>query len=163
VTTTIAFTGHRPKDLEGATYMQFRDALDALGTSVRTDLRFVVGGALGVDHWAALYARDHSIPYTIILPFPPEVMGKFWGEADRRALLSDIDHSEELQIVNHIVYDVRGYNKRNEWMVNMAQVVFAVWTGKRTGGTANCIRYAKEQGVPVWNLWPLDGKLHRVK
>ena len=163
MTTTIAFTGHRPKDLEGATYMAFRDALDALGTTTRTDLRFVVGGALGVDHWAAVYAQANSIPYTVVLPFPPEVMGKFWSDADRKHLAADIDGSEELRIVNHLQYDVRDYQKRNEWMVDMADVVFAVWTGKQVGGTANCIRYAKQMRVPVWNLWPLDGKLHRVK
>ena len=58
---------------------------------------------------------------------------------------------------------VRAYQQRNEAMVNNANYVFAVWTGKPVGGTANCIRYALSQGKDVYNLCPLNGKIRLVK
>ena len=146
---SIAFTGHRPKDLMGKRYLDFRDALIAI-VKDRTDLHFVVGGALGVDTWAAEFAIAHGIPFTLVLPFRPEVMGKYWTQLQRHII-----HDEPS-------YDVRAYQLRNEFMVNAADIVLAVWTGKKDGGTANCIRYALQVGKPAYNLWPLQGKLRPI-
>jgi uncharacterized phage-like protein YoqJ len=45
------------------------------------------------------------------------------------------------------------YQKRNEWMVDHAQMVIAVWDGS-SGGTANCVKYALKQGKRVWQINP---------
>ena len=162
--TVIAWTGHRPKDLPARTYMEFRDCLDALGMGARKNVEFVVGGALGVDTWAAEYALSHHIPYTLILPFPVAVMAKFWNPAQASNLRTYAEGALSVQIIHdEDSYDVRAYQLRNEAMVNAADVVFAVWNYKAVGGTANCIRYALSVGKDVWNLWPLDQKLHRVR
>jgi len=45
-------------------------------------------------------------------------------------------------------------------------VVFAIWTGKPSGGTANCIRYALAQDRPTFNLLidgALTGKLRPIR
>jgi uncharacterized phage-like protein YoqJ len=159
----IAFTGHRPKDLGGKTYLDFRAALDALGVGERRDLHFIVGGALGVDTWAAEYALSHKIPYTMITPFTSEVMGRFWPQLDRDLLAMYADRAAEYRVITTGPYDVGAYQQRNEAMVDTADVVFAVWTGKTMGGTANCIRYAQRMDKPIYNLWPLDGKLRLIK
>jgi len=161
--TTIAFTGHRPKDLPGLTYQQFARALDALGVGLRRDLHFVVGGALGTDTWAAEYALTRGIPYTLITPFELDVMDRFWGEADQKRLTGHALNAVEHRRVHTGGYDVRAYQQRNEAMVDAADVVFAVYTGKRGGGTYNCIRYAIKAGKPVYNLFPLSGKLRPIK
>lgn len=160
----IAFTGHRPQDMpEGTTYQRFAAALDALGMDKRRDVHFVVGGALGADTYAAEYALSRNIPYTLILPFPVEVMGSRWREADRVRLNRHAAHAFDVRIINRSGhYDVRSYQQRNEAMVNVAAHVFALWSGKRAGGTANCIRYALTAGRPVYNLLPLDNRLHRI-
>jgi uncharacterized phage-like protein YoqJ len=164
VTTVIAFTGHRPKDLNGLSYQQFRDSLDALNVGIRKDLYFVTGGALGVDTWAAWYAIHNEIPYHLVLPFQPEVMTQMWREYDRETLRTHINLADRFTVVSGgEKYDIRNYQRRNEAMVDEASVVFTVWTGRLLGGTANCIRYALKEGKPVYNLLPFNGRLRSVK
>lgn len=160
---TIAFTGHRPQDLpKDMGYQTFAEALDALGVSKRTDLRFVVGGALGTDSWAATYAITHGIDFDLVLPFKPEVMGRFWSEVDRVCLQTAIHCADSYRVIHEGTYAPEFYQRRNEAMVDKADHVFALWSGKPRGGTTNCIRYALTSGKPVYNLWPLDGKLRPV-
>ena len=39
--------------------------------------------------------------------------------------------------------------KRNRFMVDRADIVFAIWNGKQVGGTWNTIRYARAKGKQI--------------
>jgi hypothetical protein len=161
---TIAWTGHRPKDLPPLfTYLRFRTILDTLGMGTRKDVKFIVGGALGIDSFAARYALDHDIPFELHLPFQPATQSRGWSEADRNFLDHCVIRCEKLVVLGSDIYEVQRYQERNVSMVDAANTIFTVWTGKHIGGTANCIRYALDQLKPVYNLFPFDGKLHRVR
>lgn len=43
--------------------------------------------------------------------------------------------------------------KRNEYMVDLADRVIAVWDGSK-GGTANCIKYAEKVGKEIIKIKP---------
>ena len=43
--------------------------------------------------------------------------------------------------------------KRNEYMVDQAHLVIAVWNGS-TGGTKNCIEYAEKQKKQIYKITP---------
>lgn len=43
------------------------------------------------------------------------------------------------------------FQRRNEWMVDHAARVIAVYNGE-SGGTRNTVAYAKRNGVPVVNV-----------
>ena len=43
--------------------------------------------------------------------------------------------------------------RRNEYMVDKADTLIAVWNGT-SGGTANCVKYAKKKGVDIVRLDP---------
>jgi uncharacterized phage-like protein YoqJ len=160
----IAWTGHRPKDLpRDLTYQRLAAVLDKLNVGQREDLMFVTGGALGVDTMAAEYAISRDIPLHIILPFEPEVMTNRWNPHQQQTLVRHIQMADEVTIIGGNKYDIEMYQARNIAMVDRATVVFTLWTGKRNGGTANCLRYAAEVEKPAYNLLPLDGKLHRVR
>lgn len=45
------------------------------------------------------------------------------------------------------------YQIRNEWMVDNGDQGLALWNGKESGGTYNCIKYAEKKGKPVVNIW----------
>ncbi|WP_206759019.1 hypothetical protein [Anabaena azotica] len=42
--------------------------------------------------------------------------------------------------------------KRNEWMVDQCHRLVALHDGS-TGGTGNCVNYAKSKKVHIVNLW----------
>lgn len=153
--TTFAFTGHRPKDLpQGFGFTRFAITLDQwLGMTNREPSRFITGGALGIDTYAADFAINHNIPFTLILPFRPAIMANFWTEMSRDKLTRHIGLANDVQIVHdEDSYDVRAYQERNIQMVNRADEVIAFWTGKNFGGTKNCIDYALSVNKPVHNL-----------
>ena len=162
----IAITGHRPKDLPpGYTYENVRRALvnyrpDALRP--RGDTAFITGGALGIDQWVAQFAMDEGLPYEVILPFHPAVMTARWGYDDKKRLLTLIGEANRIEVVGGDTYDPAMYQRRNERMVDRSDGVFAFWSGKPHGGTANCIRYALSIGKPVWNFLPQRGRYENI-
>ncbi len=132
---TIAFTGHR--------YVMEDEMAAALGEVAKRfkNAVWICGGAIGVDSYAARYAMVHHIPYRLILPFAPEVMSKYWSDAQKKLLQDTIAHAMDVQVLSP-VYDVKYYQLRNIAMVDAAQVLIAFFDGT-SGGTANCVRYAK--------------------
>jgi uncharacterized phage-like protein YoqJ len=42
---------------------------------------------------------------------------------------------------------------RNEWMVDRADQVIAIWDGT-SGGTANCVEYATKMNKPILRIDP---------
>ena len=45
-------------------------------------------------------------------------------------------------------------NIRNEWMVDRCDTLIAVWDESPTGGTTNCVGYAKQQGKKIITIKP---------
>ena len=151
---TIAWTGHRPKDLGSLDYRAFADLMnnrDETASPYR-DLIFVTGGALGIDTYATEWAFVHNIPYHIILPFTTRAMTKFWPESSRATLRRHLEHAESITVIGADYYEIQRYQERNEAMVDRADEVWTYWTGKTHGGTWNCIQYALKEGKPVFNI-----------
>lgn len=155
-TLTIAVTGHRPPKLglqysvaagNLHVYKPMIRLLDELGSEVEI-VRVLTGMALGVDQLMADACRDTYTPYTAVVPFlgqesrwPPAVQGYY------RRLLDD---AVKVIVVSDGGYAAWKMQVRNEWMVDHADRLYAWWDGS-SGGTANCVAYARKQGVPVYD------------
>lgn len=147
MTTFIAFTGHRPSDLPpGFGYAGFAHILDRwLEANPAADhYEFICGGALGIDSYAAQYAIDHGIDLHLALPFPADVMSKFWKPWDAKRLHDHIDAAMTVTCAAQ-TFEFAHYQTRNMMMVDGCDILLAFWSGKQQGGTANCIRYARVQ------------------
>ena len=145
----IAVSGHRPEKItnwqfvEHQLYLAYRD-LDAS--------LVVQGCAAGVDLTAAKIAYRNNIPFWCARPWA--------GHKPRKA--DEINYEKALRFAEKVV-DVDPsenypgawvYQKRNEWMVDHADIVVAVWDGT-SGGTANCVKYAWKKKVDIWHINPL--------
>lgn len=153
--TIVAATGHRlnkllqhiPQidvDLEERMFMLARDHLIELRPS-----EVISGMALGWDTAVALAALDLGIPLTCACPF--EGQERLWS-ARQQMRYRDI-----LSKAARVVYVCRhklniAFQERNEWMVDRASHILALWDGT-PGGTANCIEYAERWCSRVENLW----------
>lgn len=60
-----------------------------------------------------------------------------------------LKQADEVTYVSKETYTEGCMQKRNEYMVDQADYVYAVWNGT-SGGTGNCVKYAKEQGVFIY-------------
>ncbi len=141
---TVGWTGHRP-DL-------FHDpgaARDALAATARhlvqreSARHFVVGGQRGVDTWAALEAVALGVSYSVILPCPIHAFAEAsWTPDDRRTLARLLAGATDVQVA-------AGYSDRNQHVATSVDLLVAVWTGTRGGGTEQTLGFARAAGTPV--------------
>lgn len=151
--TTVAITGHRPEKIKDMAKVEqaLRDAYHELEVS-----KVIQGMAAGVDLLSAKVAYQMDIPFISARPWA----GHKPRKADKYNYEQAIMHAEEVVDVS-LSDSYLGpwmYQVRNEWMVNRAELVIAVWDGEESGGTYNCVKYAhRTKELPIWLIDPDAG------
>lgn len=147
----VCFTGHRPEKLTRSEKSIKRDLEKEIRQAVADGLNvFITGMARGVDIWAAqivLTLRDEGGDVELMCACPYDGFECGWSQ-EWQARYKEILFSADV-----VQYVCAGYSRscfqiRNEWMVNHAARVIAVFNGEK-GGTKNTIDYAAKTGVPI--------------
>lgn len=147
----VCFTGHRPEKLTRHEKAIKKDLEKEIRQAVSDGLNvFITGMARGVDIWAAqivLMLRDEGCDVKLICACPYEGFERGWSQEWQK------EYQEILASADFVKYVCEGYSRtcfqiRNEWMVNHATRVIAVFNGEKSG-TKNTIDYATKVGVPV--------------
>lgn len=155
---TACFTGHRPDKLGG--YDDNNDTARkvkaALASRIKTlveqgCIEFISGGALGVDTWAAEIVLEFKkaqpqIKLTVAKPFPSQ--DRMWPQVSKDRFKVFCDAADQVVDVCPDPYDPAKMMERNRWMVDRADYVIAVWDGS-TGGTGNCVKYARKKDKQI--------------
>ena len=144
----VAWTGHRPELFRDT--VAARDTVQAIARELSRDggaTRFLVGGQRGVDTWAALSARTLSVPFVVILPLDVAEFAADWSAEDRSVLEATLAAAREVRVVGGD--PAQAFSERNRLLATNADLLVAVWTGTRGGGTAETIDFARAAGVPV--------------
>lgn len=170
----IAFTGHRPNKIGGydPKHPQRVAVTDAISSALRRavakygqthEVVVISGGALGVDTDAAREANKMGLRFVIAAPcrgqdgrWPAKAketyrkMCRFADAELAQQLCSDSETVEGgvIYVTNTGYTGAKVMQDRNIWMVDHADAVVAIWDGS-SGGTANCVGYAKEQHKPM--------------
>ncbi len=159
MTITIAITGHRPQHLEDylGAEAKIREYYRDLYARLKPAL-VISGMALGVDQWAAEEALTAGVLLTAAVPF--KAQAKFWrNPADVDRYLDILSRAHAIEVISENPASkweaVALLQKRNEWMVNNCGLLAAVWDGT-SGGTANCLRYARKRKCEIVRLNPRD-------
>src|SRR4030067_2569382 len=148
-TIKIAFTGHRYLSIS-----QVESHLEKL-YEVFPTASWISGCAVGLDSIAASFAMAHGVRLCLILPFPIHVMSKYWT-TDQKSCIQDCwDYAEKTSVLAP-VYDVSIYQRRNERMVDLSDMVAAFWDGS-SGGTGNCVRYVQKVGKKMVRFSDFSG------
>ncbi|MCM1440290.1 MAG: SLOG family protein [Roseburia sp.] len=159
-------TGHRPKgfpwdyrNVDGDEHQEYlyilqKKVIDLIENHGFT--HFISGMAIGADTDFAsicLDLRDSRFPHITVegaIPCPNQ--DARWTPNDKetyRELLKRLDTTT--QVSPRYSYDC--FQKRNEYMVDAADQVIAVWNGEKRGGTFNAICYAKKKQKPVYFIF----------
>lgn len=149
-----AFTGHRPEKLnipEWEVRKLLRQAIEQAYTDGFNV--FLSGVARGVDLWAAdivLLMKEEHPDIKLMCAVPFIGYDSRWSNKQRS------ECQRILKSADHVVTVCNGYSdgcfqRRNEWLVDHASRLIAVWNGKPSG-TGNAVRYALSQKVEVINL-----------
>lgn len=173
----IAVTGHRPNKLWG--YDLYNPKYIALGKEIKntildlkqglnvsgdvglvnnTDCELISGMALGVDTIFALIAlklkrEDNS--YSLHCAIPCKNHSSKWFGESVKQYNNILNLADSVHYVTNGNYTNQCMQLRNEYMVDRCDVLIAVWDGTQ-GGTANCIKYAREVGKPIHFINPRE-------
>ena len=163
--------------LRVAVKVAIREALDrALAKFTSKEIVVITGGALGVDTDAAREAYKMGLRFVVAAPcrnqdrpWPPERQEKYAlmcgltsAELAESLVMGNLYHDQDYPnaaVEGGVVYVYDGpYNRtcmqvRNQWMVDHCDALVAIWDGS-SGGTENCVNYAKDQGVPMVRIDP---------
>lgn len=150
---TVAITGHRPEKIP-PTFDVFETLM-----KVYKDLgvtHVIQGMAAGVDLQSARAAYHSGIKFTCAKPWA----GHEPRKADRVTYQNALEYADRVVDVDP-AESYPGpwvYQKRNEWMVDNADFVIAVWDGT-SGGTANCVKYAQKVGKRIYLIDPVTPEI----
>jgi uncharacterized phage-like protein YoqJ len=148
----VAGTGHRPNKLGGygvkAQRRVVRTAIFSL-EHLKPE-RVISGMAIGWDQALARAAVELDIPFVAAVPF--ESQDSMWPEQSRLAYRELLTLATEVVVVSPGSYSANAMQRRNIWMVDHCTDVLALWNGT-SGGTANCIAYARHVKRPIHNAW----------
>ena len=116
-------------------------------------ITFITGMAMGVDIWAAeivLEKKKSSKDLHLICALPHPNFESRRSITEKMRFNKIIKKADIVKkISDH--YFTGCYQVRNEWMVDRANLVIAVFNGQKSG-TKNTIDYAKRKGVNVINV-----------
>ncbi len=110
----------------------------------------IAGGALGWDQALAWATLDLELPLRLVLPF--RGMENRWEPDVRAEFRKMVEKATTTEYLGES-YDPDLYQARNVRMVDESQAVLALWDGRKSGGTFNCLRYVHATDRPVHQLW----------
>lgn len=167
--TTCFITGHRPHRFKFK-YNENYNLCIKIKKALRTEIirqyaennvrRFWVGGAIGVDCWAAeiileLKTKDayRDMELLVALPFPA-YDEKF--DAKEKARWHDILKGCTDSVTVCESYSVNAYQSRNYYMVDHSQYGVAVYDNDKSirSRTGQTVHRAEKKGVPVTFIHP---------
>jgi uncharacterized phage-like protein YoqJ len=164
------FTGYRPHrfffEKNGLRPEQVREAL---GRQIRRLYNegcrtFISGMCIGVDLWAAVEVltlqREHpEIELVAAVPFAGQESR--WSVADQREYRRVLEACTRVETLfspeESKTNPAACYRRRNQWMVDNADTVIAVYTpidAERRSGTAATVRYARKKLKRVVYIHP---------
>lgn len=153
----LGITGHRPSVLKFSYDIQSKD-----WNNIRTQLtdiflkfqpeHIISGMALGVDFLAVDVALNNNIPFLAAVPFVGQE--SVWPKSSQDQYREYLEKAKEVVVVSEGGYSPSKLNIRNEYIVNNSDILIAVWNGNQSGGTYNCISYARSVGKDIIKVTP---------
>lgn len=162
----ICITGHRTKELNNcmkygdksnSSYLNYINAqyISICNELLTDDCWFITGGAIGVDLDFAEVVIQYKQKLSLLTPnskhkiflevaVPCKNQDKYFSPADKKRYLNVLNNADKVTYVGEN-YTNFCMQKRNEYMVNNSDKVYAFYNNTKKGGTYNTIMYAKRK------------------
>ena len=152
---TAAFTGHRHMDASQRDNIKKRlraVILEAYGKGFRN---FISGFAIGFDLMAAeivVSLKDQHPDISLIAAIPFRKQPCRFSDYLRRRYQKLLGMADKVVVLSEDYYP-RCFLERDVFMVKNSSLLIANYDGRRKGGTFYTIERAKEQSIPVVNVF----------
>jgi len=166
-----SFTGHRPQKLpfDNENNDECRKIKSLISESIITAINyyectnFITGMALGTDIWAAEEVLSLQEKYDINLyaALPCETQNEKWMDYQKDRYDDILLQCEQVYLISR-EYSINCMQKRNQFLVNCADLMIAVYDGKK-GGTEQTINMAKRKNIDIITINPNTKKVEIVE
>ena len=156
----IAVTGHRPRsitefDIFNERWGHIKDVFESILLHYECT-EAITGMALGTDQVFALAVLElknegHDILLHCALPYIAQ--DAVWIEESRKLYHDILSKADIVKTVSNETYHPWVMQKRNEYMVDRANLLLALWDGS-PGGTANRVKYAEKKNIKTIIMTP---------
>lgn len=149
----LGVTGHRPDKLGG----YGDDASLLLEATAVKALKFfqpesvITGMALGWDIAIAKACRELGIPYVAAVPFRGQESR--WPPKSQEIYRTYLAKAASIVYVCEDGYAAWKMQVRNKYIVDNSDTLLSLWNGDVSGGTFNCLKYARVCDKPMYNAW----------
>jgi uncharacterized phage-like protein YoqJ len=145
-------SGHRPDKLGGYTlHIQTRLIQLAEAGLRHYDAEGVISGmAIGWDQALANAALNLGIKLYAFIPFIGQESR--WNAPSQKIYNEILDLAHYVEVCSEGGYHPEKMQIRNQKMVEAGDFGLVLWDGT-SGGTGNCLTYAREVKKPYKNLW----------
>ena len=164
----ICITGYRPSklpseygyDIHNAAWQNLKRTFMDVSLFLWTknqNLHIFTGMALGVDQAfaEAAFVLQKQVPHiSVTAAIPCYNQEVKWPISSRELYHEILSHCNQSIHVTKSTFTKDCMEIRNRFMVDNSQLVIGVYDGK-SGGTKNCINYARRQGKPVITIHPV--------
>jgi len=119
---------------------------------------FQTGMAMGVDIWAADTVRNLKSIYPeirLVCFLPCETQADGWTEGWRGKYFDTLAAADDVACLQ-AHYTAGCMQRRNRKMIESSSRLIAVYDGISLGGTAEAVHYARERGLDVVVINPLE-------
>lgn len=166
----ICITGHRPNglpreygyNLNNEAWSKLKEYIEVTieecykYATPNEELILISGMALGIDtaFWEVaneLRKSNRNIKIEAAIPFVGQE--KKWKHESQKQYTQMLSESDKVTTVSEGGFATYKMMARNRYMVNKSDIVIAVIC-KETGGTAQCVKYAKERNKVVIEINP---------
>ena len=156
----ISVTGHRPNkmygyDIYNKKWTELKEKFKSLLIENNCD-EAITGMALGVDTvfaLAVLELKEEGYDIKLHCAIPCKNHSCKWIKESVDLYNDILSKADTVKLVSDEEYKPWLMQKRNEYMVDLADKVIAVWDGSN-GGTGNCVRYAEKCGKEIIRILP---------
>lgn len=151
----VAVTGHRPNklfgyDMDDPRYVAIKNIIKGFLIGVECTDAYT-GMALGIDQLfaiAVLQLKNEGWPIRLHCAIPCAGHPNKWNKESQELYFKILDKADEVVMVSKEPYSPWLMQKRNEYMVDNADMVLAFFDGT-PGGTKNCVDYANRVGKEI--------------
>ena len=156
----IAVTGHRPNklygyDLNNEKNLELKEKFKKLLIDNKCT-EAITGMALGVDTifaLAVLELKDEGYDIKLHCAIPCKNHSSKWIRESVDLYNKILEKADIVKLVTDETYKPYLMQVRNEYMVDLADKIIAVWNGS-SGGTANCVKYAQKKNKEIIRIIP---------
>lgn len=166
--TKICVTGHRPNklygyDINNKDWQRLKRIFKKLLLENNCS-DAMTGMALGVDTvfaLAVLESKEEGHDIKLHCAIPCKNHPCKWPKESQKQYYDILAKADAIHQVSDEPYRPNLMQKRNEYMVNYADIVIAVWDGSNSG-TGNCVCYAQKQKKHVIFVHPKTANSNKI-